>query len=196
MKKSAKTRQRILELTAPLFNTQGYEGTSLADLCNATHLTKGALYGNFQNKEQLALAAFQYAVQKVKEKVVSGIENQKSNKAKLLSLLDFYANYVFNPPVDGGCPLLNTAIEADDHHKTMRRVVAKELESTVSFMADLIDKGKKSQEFKPDVKSREYAFLFFCAIEGAIMVARVSPTDEAMRLVVKQCKYLIDQISN
>ena len=45
----------ILEKTAPVFNRQGYIGSSLSDLTKATNLTKGAIYGNFVNKEELAL---------------------------------------------------------------------------------------------------------------------------------------------
>ena len=57
--KSLKTKQFILETVAPLFNKYGYHGTSLSAITEATGLTKGALYGNFENKEELALSAFE-----------------------------------------------------------------------------------------------------------------------------------------
>jgi TetR/AcrR family transcriptional regulator, transcriptional repressor for nem operon len=194
--KAERTKQQILEATAPLFNMKGFDGTTLADLCEATQLTKGALYGNFENKEDLAVAAFQYASKRVKSMVASAVDVHVTYKARLLAMLTFFSDYVFNPPLPGGCPLLNTAIEADDYHTSLRQAVAAELESTIRFMTNLIDRGKRAGEFRTDIKSREYAFLFFCSVEGALMFARVSPTDEAMRLVVKQCKQIIDQISN
>ena len=45
--KSDRTKQFIVEKTAPVFNEKGYAGTSLTDLTNATRLTKGSIYGNF-----------------------------------------------------------------------------------------------------------------------------------------------------
>jgi len=54
------TAEFILSRTAPIFNKNGYVGTSLSDLTKATGLTKGAIYGNFLNKEDLALKAFQW----------------------------------------------------------------------------------------------------------------------------------------
>lgn len=195
MTKAERTKMQILEATAPLFNQKGFDGATLADLCAATGLTKGALYGNFQNKEELAVAAFQFAAQKVKTFVSAKTATATTNREKLLALLSFFSAYVYHPPVPGGCPLLNTAVEADDHHTSLRKAVAAELESSISFMESLIDKGKRAGEFRRDIRSREHAMLFFSAVEGALMIARVSPTDEAMKLIVKQCRRIIDEIS-
>jgi AcrR family transcriptional regulator len=60
--KAAKTSRYIIERTAPIFNRNGYTGTSLSDITKATGLTKGAIYGNFKNKEELALEAFNYII--------------------------------------------------------------------------------------------------------------------------------------
>ncbi len=56
--KAERTRQYIIASTAEIFNKKGYEGTSLTDLTSATKLTKGSIYGNFRNKEEVAAAAF------------------------------------------------------------------------------------------------------------------------------------------
>jgi hypothetical protein len=86
-------------------------------------------------------------------------------------------------------------VEADDHHLALKHIVAEELESTVAFIASLIEQGKASGEFNPAADARAFAFLFFCAVEGALMFSRVSPSDEAMRTVVQQCEKIIDQIA-
>lgn len=58
--KAERTTQYIIETVAPIFNKYGYVGTSMSHLTEATGLTKGAIYGNFENKEALALASFEY----------------------------------------------------------------------------------------------------------------------------------------
>ena len=55
MSKAEKTKQFIIEKTAPLFNMKGYSGTSMSDITAATGLTKGSMYGNFENKTKLQL---------------------------------------------------------------------------------------------------------------------------------------------
>jgi AcrR family transcriptional regulator len=193
--KAERTRTYIIEKTAPLFNKKGFEGTSLADLTHATGLTKGSLYGNFKDKEEISSEAFRYSIGKVKEMVYVELNGLPTHKKQLQALLDFYARYVFDPPVPGGCPLLNTAIEADDYHTSMRGVVTKEIISTINFITALLIKGMRAGEFKKNIKPREIAYTFFCSVEGALMFARVERSREPMNIIVKHCKNILEQIS-
>jgi TetR/AcrR family transcriptional repressor of nem operon len=195
MTKSERTRQYIIEKTAPLFNTKGFDGTTLADLTKATGLTKGALYGNFPDKDAIAQEAFRWSIAKVKSLVQQELQDAKTYKQQLTALVEFFARYVSTPPIPGGCPLLNTAIEADDHRTSMRKVVARELVMTVEFIAGLLEKGIEAGEFQKNVRSRELAYTFFCAIEGALMFSRVERSREPMDIVVQHCKKILDQIS-
>ena len=60
--KAEQTTRFIISTVAPIFNKNGYYGTSMSDITAATGLTKGAIYGNFKNKEDLAFAAFEFNV--------------------------------------------------------------------------------------------------------------------------------------
>ena len=195
MTKADRTRRHILEKTAPLFNSKGFHGTSLSELTAVTGLTKGALYGNFQDKDEIAVEAFQYAIGKVKEQVRQELHNASTCKERLLLLLSFYSKYVFNPPVPGGCPLLNTAIEVDDHRTSMRRIVVKELHFTINFIQNLIEQGIGKNEFRSDTEPAEIAYTIFCAIEGALMFSRVERSREPMDIIVRHCKKILDQIT-
>ena len=195
MSKAERTRQYIVEKVAPVFNQKGFDGTSLADVTGATGLTKGAVYGNFTDKEEIALEAFKYSMCKVREMVIHRVSNKPTHKERLSALLDFYSSYVFSPPIPGGCPLLNTSVEADDHRTSMRRVVVKELLRTVSFIQDLIDKGIEAKEFRENTDSRSLAYTIFCAIEGALIFSRVERSREPMDLIVKHCNRILDNIT-
>jgi AcrR family transcriptional regulator len=194
--KSEKTRQHIIQSTAPLFNTRGYDGTTLSDMMEATGLTKGALYGNFTDKEEIAYEAFRYSIGRVREMVRARLENVPTYKEQLFALCDFYAGYVFDPPVTGGCPLLNTAVEADDYRLSMKKVVTEELMRTVNFINDLLERGIAAGEFKPGTDTRQLAYTFFCSIEGAIMFSRVERSREPIDLIVAHCKSILNTISN
>ena len=194
--KGARTRQYILEKAAPLFNKRGFDGTSLADLEKATGLTKGALYSHFGDKDTLADEAFRYAAATVKGLIKDLLISIPTNKGKFFALLDFFAGYVLNPPIPGGCPLMNTAVEADDHRISIRPVVAEEVRRVIYFMAALIRKGMRSGEFRKGTDARQLAYVFFCAIEGAIMFSRLERSAEPIKIVVNHCKNKLDQISN
>ena len=52
-----KTREEILELSAPLFAQHGYDGVSMRDVAAVVGLTQAALYYHFSDKDQLYLDA-------------------------------------------------------------------------------------------------------------------------------------------
>lgn len=195
MNKAERTRQHILEKTAPLFNARGFEGTSMADLTQATGLTKGALYGHFNDKEDMAIAAFAYAMERIKAAAKARIDAYPTYKEQLKALLYFFSEYVFDPPVPGGCPLLNTAVEADDYFLAARPVVVEKLVNTVNFIVSLLEKGIEAGEFLEDTDTRKIAYAFFCAVEGAIMFSRVERSREPMDLVVAHCLNVLDELS-
>ena len=195
MGKATVTRQFIIGKTAPVFNTKGYNGTSLNDLTEATGLTKGSLYGNFDNKEEIAIAVFHYSMERVRETARLKMEKVKSSKDKLLALLDFYSQYVFSSPIPGGCPLMNNAVEADDQHVFMKKAVATEIKKTIDVIAGLLVKGKREGEFINSINEKEIANLFFCSIEGAIIVSRVTSSGAAMKSVASFNRNLLKQIS-
>ena len=193
--KSERTRQFIIEKTAPVFNRNGFEGTSLTDLLKTTGLTKGALYGNFRDKEDIAAEAFRYSMNKVRAIVSERIKDGMSAKQKIMALVTFFSHHVFNPPIAGGCPMLNNAVEADDAHTSMKKVVASEIAQTITFIESLIQEGKASGEFLKGTRTRDLAYVLFASVEGALMISRVSSSDAAMKAVVRHCKNVLDQIS-
>jgi len=60
--KGERTKAHIVATAAPIFNERGFVGTSLNDILAATGLEKGGIYRHFESKDELAVAAFDYAV--------------------------------------------------------------------------------------------------------------------------------------
>ena len=78
----------------------------MSDMTEATGLTKGAIYGNFENKEALALASFEYNRNKLLDIIDEKLNIKGSAMEKLFSLMGFYKQYdVFTMSL-GGCPIL------------------------------------------------------------------------------------------
>ena len=92
MSKAERTRQFIVEKTAPIFNVKGYAGTSVSDMTEATGLTKGSIYGNFENKDEVALAAFEHNWKGVQTAVRAEMDRRTTYKDKLLVFARVYEN--------------------------------------------------------------------------------------------------------
>jgi AcrR family transcriptional regulator len=194
-RKGERTREFIRERAAPLFNKQGFAGTSLGDLTEATGLTKGALYGNFKDKEGIALEAFAYSMQQIRVMMRSRVDPLPTYKQKLLALVEFFGEYVMHPPIPGGCPMMNYGVEADDSQRFMKKSVAREMQSTILFIQRCLDQGVAGGEFRSSVDTAVVAQVIFCAIEGAIVVSRVKGSPAPMAAVVEYCKSILDQLT-
>lgn len=200
MKKSEKTRQLILQKSASLFNQKGYAGTSIQDIMEATGLTKGGIYGNFKKeggdkkgvKEEIAVAAFEYAVKVVNQEVRVRTFVIDNSIDKLKSVVYFYKERIMNPPIEGGCPILNTSIDADDSHPVLRKKVLKAIVYWQQRIIKTLEKGKKSGELKEDVDSEEFATLFIGTLEGGIMMSRIFKDNHHFDIMADQLIKLID----
>src|SRR5437764_709377 len=54
--KRERTRAALIQAAAELVREKGFERTSLEDIARRAGMTRGAIYGNFQNREELFLA--------------------------------------------------------------------------------------------------------------------------------------------
>ncbi len=174
MSKAERTRQFIVETTAPIFNIKGYAGTSVSDLTAATGLTKGSIYGNFVDKEAVALAAFEHNWSLVLAVLHAEMDKHNSNMGKLLALAGVFGNYQTLAFPEGGCPLLNTAIEADDTHPALRSKALAAFQGWKRHIVALIEAGVAAQEFRQGVDAEQTALTLIAMIEGAIMIAKLT----------------------
>src|SRR5690606_24315803 len=172
LSKSEQTKQFIIEKTAPVFNRQGYAGTSMNDIMSVTGLSKGCIYGNFENKDEVALAAFDYNHNKVKEHMKKRILATDNAIERLLVYPHTYKNFFRYSYLQAGCPILNTATEADDTHPKLRERAHQALEFWKTSIENQIKRGIARNEIKSDANPTEVAVVMISMIEGALMQAK------------------------
>jgi TetR/AcrR family transcriptional regulator, transcriptional repressor for nem operon len=171
--KAERTRQFIIEKTAPVFNAKGFAGTSLNDLTTATGLTKGSIYGNFQNKDEVALAAFDYNFAQVNAYLKPRILNHQHAVDRLLVYPEVYRRFLKIPFLKPGCPILNTSIEADDTHPELRKRASDALAFWKKSIENQVKRGIERKEIKASTNPVQVAVIIMATIEGAIMQAKV-----------------------
>lgn len=173
MSKAQQTRVNIVRQAATLFNQKGYAGSSIADIMQATGLKKGGIYNHFKSKDELAIAAFDYAVSLMSQQMWNAVKTKRNAIARLQALISSYLVYIESPPIAGGCPILNTAIEADDTNSPLRDHVLTAIDSWRSLIIRIIQKGIKKGEIPATVEPETVATIIICNIEGAIMMSQL-----------------------
>lgn len=195
MSKAEKTRQFIIEKTAPIFNAKGFVGTSLNDLTEATGLTKGSIYGNFKNKDEVALAVFDYNFGNVTAYVKERILAQDNAVERLLVYPRIYRNFLKIPFLKTGCPILNTSTEADDTHPELKKRAADALRFWKGAIENQVKRGIERGEFRADADPVLIAVVMMSLIEGAVMQAKVTGRSQELARAMDFLENFIKEFS-
>jgi TetR/AcrR family transcriptional regulator, transcriptional repressor for nem operon len=84
------------------------------------------------------------------------------------------------PIVPGGCPLLNTAIDADDGNAVLRERARKALREWRDLLSSIISAGVERKEIRRGVDARTLATLIISFLEGALMISRLERHHQAL----------------
>ncbi|KMQ66370.1 TetR family transcriptional regulator [Chryseobacterium angstadtii] len=197
MSKAEKTKQFIIEKTASLFNTKGYMATSLSDITEATGLTKGSIYGNFGNKNEVALEVYKYNSSLLAKNMNRSLGDEfPSTIDKLNAFVNFYRKNWKTVFENGGCPLMNAATEADDTFPGLKKQVTQSFEGWIKKIADVIEEGQKTGEIQPDLNADEYGSLFIMLVEGGILLAKTTEDESYLHLALDRILFMINKELN
>lgn len=191
MTKGEATRQFIIERSAPIFNVKGIAATSMSDIMDATKLSKGSLYVHFENKDVLANAAVDYNLQLLGERVHASLSKHKSGYDKLVAFFDTF-NKPIHSVVEGGCPMINFGMEADDTNQVVKNKVSQAVNLSQRVISEIIETGIKDGEFKPDWDYKEFSTIAFAMIEGGIVICRVVGNNLKMDVINNYIKKIIE----
>jgi AcrR family transcriptional regulator len=168
--KGMQTRRRIVELAAPVFNRQGYVGASMRDLVDATGLEKGGIYNHFGSKEQLALEAYDYALSRVTEGLARSQDGATDAIDRLQRMIRSFAKFARKPAIAGGCPIMNTAIEADDTHPELRDRARASMTLWHRLIGRIVKDGIAAGELLRGTDPYALAALITGSLEGGLML--------------------------
>lgn len=194
MSKAEKTREFIIKKTAPIFNKKGFAGTSLSDITEATGLTKGSIYGNFLDKDEVALAVFDHNTKTVSSTIRAEMAKQGSYRDKLMVYVEVYGNFPKYSFLEGGCPLMNTIVEADDTHPRLKEKAVDALLRWKDRIASLIQEGITAGEFKADTNAEESAVRIIALLEGAVLFTKATGKMSYRKAIIGAVEKLIREL--
>ena len=177
---SEKSRQEIIEKSAPVFNKYGYSGTKMNMIIEATGYQKGGIYNHFDSKMDLARAAFKHNFGLLKVPYEAAINKAESPKIQLIAFIEGFKKYIVNPPILGGCPLLNMAVEADDTDESNRLSVKASFDEWKALIETILEKGIQSGDFNANIDTQQEAIFIIASIEGAIMLGQLKRSVKLM----------------
>lgn len=193
MSKAEKTREYIIEKAAPVFNKKGYAGTSLSDLIEVTGLTKGSIYGNFENKDDVAIEVYKYNVASVNKRMDEFLKDKTTATGKLIGYTEFYRTYWKKVFERGGCPMMNASIEADDNLDFLKKSVQDSFKTWAKRLSAIIEEGKQNGEFKKNIVAEEHAYTIITILEGGLMLSKIMNNQQLLFSALDRIVLVIDK---
>ena len=191
--KGERTRDKIIRKAAAVFNRRGYSGTSLSELMEETGLEKGGIYRHFDSKEDLAVAAFDYAWSEIKQRRLALLAEIPSPLGKLHGMIDGFA--AKPSAVPGGCALMNTAIDSDDGNPVLRAHAREALREWLSYLEDLVCQAMRKGEIDAGASPSSIASIIIATLEGSLMMSRLTNDRAAMTYARERLHQMLDSVA-
>jgi AcrR family transcriptional regulator len=176
--RSALSRSALLEAAARGLSRYGYGNLVLEQVAREAGYTRGALYHQFKDKEDLALAVLQWVDESWRREVGELVDKESDPAAALIALARGHAIYC-RRDVARVAMALRMEFSSQDH--PVGREVERISETLVTRCTRLINAGRKDGSIPPGPPARVVARAFAGALEGTVIaLAGQAPHDEVL----------------
>lgn len=183
-----KHRQPIIDSAVTLFRRQGYAGTGLNDIIDASGAPKGSLYHYFPGgKASIAVAAVEEAGRRVAD-TMSGLAQQPGSTGDLLRRhARLLAGWMRRSGFRDGCPISTVLLELAPADRAVAEAGRRAYAARVAVLRDrLIADGAGA------VQADRLAVLCVAALQGALIQARVERSGAAIEIAAAELADLLD----
>ncbi len=172
---------QVLTESMQVFWSEGYDGTSLSDLMQATNLQKGSIYKAFKDKHTLFIAALKNYLETTHEFDKQHLENTESPKQAIYKWLSSDLKSVCGQSVKRGCLMVNALNERAYKDDEVKKLVNNHIAGLLKLLTNIIKRGQEKQEFRDDIKCNELAQLIVSSLVGMVTLTK-GPMSKAQSL--------------
>ena len=176
--RSARSRSALLEAAARGLSRYGYGNLVLEQVAREAGYTRGALYHQFKDKEDLALAVIEWINENWMREVGGPAKQEPDPVAELIALARGHAVFCRR---DIARVVMALRVEFSGQDHPVGREIERISETGVKRGARLINAGRRDGSIPPGPPARVVALAFLGALEGAVIaLAGQAPHDELL----------------
>ena len=184
-------RTRLIEASYQEVFSNGYTGSSLANILKRANTKKGSMYHYFSSKKEMVLCMIEEKLEKrIEKKWETLITYDKDILEHLISLLeDIEAWDLVN-----GCPLGNLLQESlnydDDFAKSLNNI----LDMWKNLLSKILLKAVNNQELKENIEVDKVATFLIASIEGALLLGKKNKDSSDFEVTIEQLVFYINTL--
>ena len=176
--RSARSRSALLESAARGLSRFGYGNLVLEEVARDAGYTRGALYHQFKDKEDLVRAVIEWVNESWTREVGAPAAQQPTPVAELIALARGHAVFC-RRDIARVAMALRVELSGRDH--PVGREVERIWQTGVKRVARLVSAGRRDGSIPPGPPARSVGLAFMGALEGAVIaLAGQAPHDELL----------------
>lgn len=176
MGKARKHKENLVRAAVRLFRRQGYAGTGLQQILELSGAPKGSLYHYFPGgKEAVGESAVELAGELVTRTLEDLASANADPEAFVSAYFRQYADWMEASDFQSGCPIATTLLETAPRSERITEAGLVAFERWIRVIAGVFERSGVDA-----VTARERASLTIAALEGALLLARVHRSKEAI----------------
>ncbi len=167
------TRDRILTAALTLFSENGYDATSVTQICQAAEASKGAFYHHFPSKQDLFLTLMTQWLGDI-EGLFQHIGQGAANVPQALDRIASASGRVFEH-LEGGFPILLEFWTQASRQPVVWEKAVEPYRHFLDYFSDLIRAGIAEGSFDPDADPVLNSRILMAIAMGLLLQASFDP---------------------
>lgn len=179
----------VLEAAMRAFWEHGYQGTSMADLVEATGLNRGSLYAAFKDKRSLYIGALEHYDTVYRVAFLNQLRELADPKAAIMAA--FVAVETGNDGLPGGCLVVNSTLEVAPHDPEIAELVEASMGQVETFFLECLHKAEAQGSLAPGLRVTDTAKVLMGMMVGLLVITRASPHSPAVAPILHQVREIL-----
>ena len=170
MQNKQTSREKILQSAVQLFLGEGYEATSVNDICKHAGVSKGSFYHYFETKQVLFLSLMENWSSRVMQSVLGEPITEDSNAKDVLIQMPYQFNMAF-AAVPRGFPMLVDFWRQAMADPAIWKTAVEPYRYFMGFFMRIIETGQQDGSIRKDIDSEILARLLVAVAMGYLLEA-------------------------
>jgi TetR/AcrR family transcriptional repressor of nem operon len=164
----------LLDQAMEAFWRNGYQGTSIHDLVEATGVNRGSLYATFGDKCGLFLAVLDHYGKRIGRPMMEALSHPNPRQA-IQGMFELIIGRIRDPQYPRGCLFTNTSLECPSAGDAIGRSVAEILGQQEAAIYQVLRRAQIEGELDPHEDAQALARFFLGVAQGLNVVNKASP---------------------
>ena len=181
--------RRILTAGAARLRAEGLAGAAIVPVMQEAGLTHGAFYAHFSNKEELAAAAFRFALLDNRPRWIGPV-GRESWRSRLVRLGKRYLTMAHRDDLANSCALAALASDAGRSNAVFKKVYEEELRQSLRAIC-----LRPDEDSAVDPARLDDAIAFMALCVGGIALARAVDDANLSERILAVCRQAVERVA-